>query len=230
MQGTSDVLVTNTNPDIVFKNEENTDAFTNNENTDHLMTPELKEHLDRLAMLVKAEFPGFKLRVNEAYDIDYEHPQPAGRCLETDNCTSLHYEGRAADMTVVDGNGNPDTTQLARLGQLAVDAVSRGSSTRTTCRTSTLRYPRPRQRSPTPRRRPRARCAAGPPAPSTSRSCRDRRRGTSPQRTDEVCPVVGWWRTGNGEPGLGAPPGTIRSCRRGSGEGRGRSGPSPRTC
>jgi hypothetical protein len=114
-------LITNTNPDIRFKNEEKDDRFPNNE-TDQLMTPELKDRLDRLAQLVKAEFPGKKLGVIEAYDVDYEHPQPPGKCLETDACTSLHYEGRAADINVVDPNGMPDSSKLGRLGQLAVDA------------------------------------------------------------------------------------------------------------
>jgi hypothetical protein len=100
-------LVTNTNPDIVFKNEENTDATLGNENTDPLMQPELKTRLDRLAELVNAEYPGLKLRVTEAFDLDNEH-----------SGASLHYEGRAADITVSDVDG----AKLGRLGQLAVDA------------------------------------------------------------------------------------------------------------
>jgi hypothetical protein len=111
-------LVRNTNPDIIFKNEENDDPFPGNENTDSLMTPLLKTRLDRLAELVKTEFPGSKLRVSDGFDIDGEHSDnrpPDGR-------GSLHYEGRAADISVGTSPTAHDPAKLGRLGQLAVDA------------------------------------------------------------------------------------------------------------
>jgi len=93
-------LVRNDNSDIVFKNEEGTSA-------DRMMTPKLKVKLDALAVLVKAEWAGTKLRVTEAWDEQGEHA--AG---------SLHYEGRAADLTTAP----LDNAKLGRLGRLAVDA------------------------------------------------------------------------------------------------------------
>jgi hypothetical protein len=93
-------LVKNTNANIVFKNEQGTDA-------DRMMSPRLKSGLDALAPFVASEWPGVKLRVTEAWDEDDEH---AGE--------SLHYEGRAADITTSPVDGN----KLGRLGQLAVDA------------------------------------------------------------------------------------------------------------
>lgn len=93
-------FVRNDNPDIVFKNEEGSNA-------DRMMTVKLKNTLDALASLVKGEWTGTKLRVTEAWDEQGEHA--AG---------SLHYEGRAADLTTAP----IDIAKLGRLGRLAVDA------------------------------------------------------------------------------------------------------------
>lgn len=93
-------LVTNTNANIVFKDEEGTGA-------DKMMSKRMKEKLDKLAELVKNEWPALKLRVTECWDENNEHSP-----------TSTHYEGRGADLTVSD----VDKNKLGRLGQLAVDA------------------------------------------------------------------------------------------------------------
>jgi Hedgehog amino-terminal signalling domain len=93
-------LVKNLNPKIVFKDEEGTGA-------DRMMTQRLSDRLDRLANLVASEWSDEKLRVTEAWDENNEH---AG--------SSLHYEGRAADLTT----STRDGAKLGRLGKLAVDA------------------------------------------------------------------------------------------------------------
>lgn len=93
-------LVRSDNPEIVFKDEEHTGA-------DRMMTPRLREKLDRLAALVSAEWTGVRLRVTEAWDENNEH-----------SGNSLHYEGRAADLTTFPVDGN----KLGRLCRLAVDA------------------------------------------------------------------------------------------------------------
>lgn len=86
--------------DIVFKDEEKTSA-------DRMMTPRLRECLSRLATLVPRQWPDLTLRVTEAWDDQREH-----------GSTSIHYEGRAADVTTSD----VDAKKLGRLARLAVDA------------------------------------------------------------------------------------------------------------
>ena len=93
-------LVSNSNAAIVFKDEEGTGA-------DRMMTQRLSDALDGLAESVKAEWSGVNLRVTEAWDENDEH---AG--------SSLHYEGRAADLTTQPIDGS----KLGRLGRLAVEA------------------------------------------------------------------------------------------------------------
>lgn len=94
------LFISNTNPEIVFKDEEGTGA-------DRMMTTRLGDALAKLATATSNEWIGVKLRVTEAWDEGNEH---AGQ--------SLHYEGRAADLTT-----DPiDSSKLGRLGRLAVDA------------------------------------------------------------------------------------------------------------
>ena len=93
-------LISNTNADIVFKDEELTAA-------DRVMTTALQTRLDALATAVQAEWPGVKLRVTEAWDENGEH-----------SGNSTHYEGRAADITTFP----IDAAKLGRLARLSVDA------------------------------------------------------------------------------------------------------------
>lgn len=89
-----------THPSIVFKDEEGTEA-------DRMMSAKLRTALEKLATAMANEWSGTKLRVTEAWDENNEH---------TGN--SLHYEGRAADLTTYP----IDPSKLGRLGRLAVEA------------------------------------------------------------------------------------------------------------
>jgi Hedgehog amino-terminal signalling domain len=85
---------------IVFKDEERNKS-------DRLMTPRLRSNLVQLSKLVSQTWPKVELRVTEAWDDRREHGPG-----------SLHYEGRAADITTSD----QDPGKLGTLAALAVKA------------------------------------------------------------------------------------------------------------
>jgi hypothetical protein len=85
---------------FVFKDEERNKS-------DRMMTPRLRQSLLQLSKLVEKTWPKLELRVTEAWDDRREH----GR-------ESVHYEGRAADITTSD----QDPAKLGVLAALAVKA------------------------------------------------------------------------------------------------------------
>ncbi|KAG8181667.1 hypothetical protein JTE90_009827 [Oedothorax gibbosus] len=88
------------NKDIVFQDSEG-----NGE--DHMMSLRCRDRLDILAVSVMNQFPGTRLRVLEAFDTEHIHKEK-----------SLHYEGRAVDLSTSDR----DRTKLGMLARLAVEA------------------------------------------------------------------------------------------------------------
>ncbi len=102
------LLVYNDDPNIIFKNEENDKPQSE---ADRLMTPRLREKLSILATLVINEYKDnsseLRLRVTESWDENDEHHK-----------NSVHYEGRAADLTTSD----KDLNKYGRLAALAVEA------------------------------------------------------------------------------------------------------------
>jgi hypothetical protein len=83
---------------IVFKDEERNKS-------DRVMTPRLRQSLLQLSKLVSQTWPKLELRVTEAWDDRREHGPE-----------SVHYEGRAADITTSD----QDPQKLGVLAALAV--------------------------------------------------------------------------------------------------------------
>jgi hypothetical protein len=103
LRGTSAVksLVMCDDCPFIFKDEERNKS-------DRVMTARLRKSLLQLSKLVKETWPKLELRVTEAWDDRREHGPG-----------SVHYEGRAADITTSDQDPQ-------KLGTLAVLAVRAG--------------------------------------------------------------------------------------------------------
>ncbi len=106
------LLVGILDPNIVFKLEENPPYFTE----DILMHPAMLAPLSRLSNLVQAEWKGaLRLRVTDAYDSLLEHDLNQA---DPDRKYSLHFEGRAIDLTL----WPVDRRRYGRLCLLALQA------------------------------------------------------------------------------------------------------------
>jgi hypothetical protein len=93
-------LVRDSGQEIIYKDEEGTGA-------DRMMTRKLRVKLYELGLLVQRQWPDLRVRVTEAWDEQGEHGP-----------NSIHYEGRAADLTLSD----LDSNKLGKLAGFAVDA------------------------------------------------------------------------------------------------------------
>jgi hypothetical protein len=98
--GSFKTLVTCEDCPFIFKDEERN-------RSDRMMTPRLRRSLVQLSRLVSQTWPKLELRVTEAWDDRREHGPG-----------SVHYEGRAADITTSD----QDPAKLGTLAALAVRA------------------------------------------------------------------------------------------------------------
>ncbi|XP_028418796.1 sonic hedgehog protein-like isoform X2 [Dendronephthya gigantea] len=97
------VLKTNYNPGIVFEQNSEKTGDT------RLMSKRCMDALNKLGTLVKQKWPRIKLRVIVAWDQQTVHRSSG---------TSLHFEGRAVDITTSD----KDRSKLGLLARLAVEA------------------------------------------------------------------------------------------------------------